>query len=408
MLSYKIGNYIVEKYQKGISSIMKDFSPDPSPEYIWIPLPGSSKASSSRCLKEEIIDFEDEYKINQPFIIYLLFVDILKYKYSGISEKVAWEIPILYKGIPFILAHRKFGFQFISNKINIEIQNTANDAMVQINKAIPLVEKIIQPKVNQIMEDGNVTINNEYLTLRRRYKFFYKKTKKAFKNKFIERYNLKNIRDKSIDEIYAYLDEYYTFVEKKEYYLCATLDAFYSWLEFLLIAIYPFTNIEQKIELQLFISMSWKEKFKKIFDFDDKRIKLIYEDLIELKEQFRNPMAHGHYLKNKSLIHVHMPGLGAIPFHLTQNGKELEYSFKEINEENFDKISECLNKFENYIENSNDTTKLISKYLKNNLDLYFNYESRKEYRLACNSKEDMDYFIELTQKRVDDAMNMDW
>lgn len=399
---------MVKNYKNGIQSIMKEFSPDPNPNIIWKPLPGASPESNTRCLHEEYLNFNDDIKISEPYIIYLLFVDILGYQYSGMSEKVAWEIPIKFKGCSFILSHRKFGFKFISNEINEKILNTANEAMTKINNAIPLVEKILQPKINEIVSEGKITIDNEYLTLRRRYKFFYERTKVSFKKKE-EKYNFHKYNNPSKDNINEMLDEYFTGVEEKEYYLSATLDAFYSWLEFLLIALFPFFNSERNIDIHKIISMSWSEKFKKIFDLkNDKNIKIIYDDLLVLKEQFRNPMAHGHYLKNKGLFYIHMPNLGAIPFHLTENGKKLEYSFKRINENNFNKISGCLERFEYYIENTHHVTKLATRYLKNGLDLYFNYESRVEYKMACKSDKDMDYFIELTQKRVDDSRNMDW
>ena len=42
-------------------------------------------------------------------LVYFLLIDLLKFKHSGQGEKIAWSVPIDYKGQAFLIEHRKFG-----------------------------------------------------------------------------------------------------------------------------------------------------------------------------------------------------------------------------------------------------------------------------------------------------------
>jgi hypothetical protein len=66
-------------------------------------------------MREEQL-YVTENQIPPAHIVFLMFVALLGYKYRGKEEKVAWTIPITYKGTPFLLSHRKFGFRVLTIK----------------------------------------------------------------------------------------------------------------------------------------------------------------------------------------------------------------------------------------------------------------------------------------------------
>lgn len=43
------------------------------------------------------------------YLVYFLLVDLLKFKNLGQFEKIAWSVPIDFKGRAFLIEHRKFG-----------------------------------------------------------------------------------------------------------------------------------------------------------------------------------------------------------------------------------------------------------------------------------------------------------
>lgn len=86
----------------------------------------ASNKSFTRCLKGFQNDltpwkdgaWKDEVRIEIPdeltpqsFMVFIALVQFGAFDWWGKSEKTAWEIPITFKGIPFLLSHRKFGFR---------------------------------------------------------------------------------------------------------------------------------------------------------------------------------------------------------------------------------------------------------------------------------------------------------
>src|SRR5688572_24969061 len=94
------------------------------------------------------------------------------------------------------------------------------------------------------------------------------------------------------------------------------LDAYFSRLELILVLILPFVkkiNL-RSFDLELFISQGWREKFKVVFELQkNKKASQLFEKLIAVKEEYRNPLSHGYFFKGGSSLFVHMEHLGAIP-----------------------------------------------------------------------------------------------
>lgn len=48
-------------------------------------------------------------ELSQYYLIYFLFVDLLKFRNLGKFEKIAWSVPIDFNGKAFLIDYRKFG-----------------------------------------------------------------------------------------------------------------------------------------------------------------------------------------------------------------------------------------------------------------------------------------------------------
>ena len=46
---------------------------------------------------------EEERDSLAPYSVFLAFVHFSKFRYAGRSEKIAWSIPIKFRGVPFVL-----------------------------------------------------------------------------------------------------------------------------------------------------------------------------------------------------------------------------------------------------------------------------------------------------------------
>ena len=173
----------------------KDFEPDDAPKAIWIELGNGVKSLKQNCIK-----LPDKLKIRHPYIVFIIFANLKKYKFLGQWEKVAWEIPIKFKGTPFILTHRKFGFEIISNSESEEINELAIEAMTNIHKSMKFAENLIEPEIKTLLQNGAITLDNEYSNIRIRYEFFREQAQIEFESLETTKKNSELILDKGLAE----------------------------------------------------------------------------------------------------------------------------------------------------------------------------------------------------------------
>lgn len=194
------------------------------------------------------------------------------------------------------------------------------------------------------------------------------------------------------------------------YYTSAKLDAFYSLLEQTFVLLIPFiddTSINDLI-IEDFILNNWKEKYKVVFELSkDVEANRHLDKLIQLKEQFRNPLAHGNFLKEGGSFKVHMEHLGIVPMNLTKVDKQLAYSFKGLNEIRFEELCETLDNFEIFLAN-HERTKYGMIYIQNDLPVPFDENTRKRNLIAMTCEESFEEYIQYIEREIDNAMNMDW
>ena len=88
-----------EKLAKVLAAILKDFEPwlEPNRAYLW----GGASVDLS---------IEQMHAL-PPFSIFLALVTFSRFPCYGKSEKIAWSIPILFKGAPHLISHEKFGLK---------------------------------------------------------------------------------------------------------------------------------------------------------------------------------------------------------------------------------------------------------------------------------------------------------
>ena len=110
--------------------ILRDFEPNPSPK------PRLVKSGNGYTVKEYQIGQDSKYYVRDPYLVFIIFVNLKDYKYKGRDEKEAWTVYVKFKGEPFLLTFRKFGFRIISSKQSAKITELGREAMYKIFKAI--------------------------------------------------------------------------------------------------------------------------------------------------------------------------------------------------------------------------------------------------------------------------------
>ena len=330
------------------------------------------------------------FKLPPYYIIYFLFIKLLKFKNLGRSEKTAWSIPIDYNGRLFLIEYRKMGLGLFGYDV-IKEEKQAEEILSIINKASkkaePYFNFIAQLKVN----GSNLNVNNNSRQLRDRFEFFLSEYKKL---------------GTIIEKVDDYSEEY-TIKMQAHWMALATIDAFFSWTEhiFIHIAILNGKLTTGKSVADMAVS-EWKNKYKLIFDISKKVEKQYYDKLVLIRQQLRNFYAHGAFGKTGEAFKFHS-GTGAVPVQIISRNKVKKFS---LNGSSGFKDPDAIVIIEKFISFLWEDELLPAKtYIEDSsLPLILSYSIDGTYKRAMSTVENMMTLVDGLSRTFDNAANMDW
>jgi hypothetical protein len=155
--------------------------------------------------------------------------------------------------------------------------------------------------------------------------------------------------------------------------------------------------------------MVGEDKIKAAIDLtSEKETKAVYEDLLEVRRQVRNYMAHGAFGKQGAAFEFHS-ATGAVPVNLTDPQGKSKFSMWSV--PSFDE-AKAIEVAESFIiklwEGERAPAKLYLEGELGQLPVILSYASDGTYAGAMSSEEDMENFVESLTHQMDDAANMDW
>ena len=327
-------------------------------------------------------------QLQEYYLVFFLLVELLEYKNSGQGEKVAWAIPIDYKGKLYSIEYRKMGLGIFADE---KEDLNAEEICKKINKAIKVAEPYFEFIAKQQVNGSKLNVNNNCKILFDRYNYFVN----------IHTQMISKIVDKHIFD--NYLEK-----QQASWIALSAIDAFYSWTEHVFIHI---GILQEKIKTGLdvvqFVEMEWKDKFKKIIGFDNEEYKIIYDKLVEIKTQLRNFYAHGAFGKTGEAFSFHSK-TGAVPVKLTSSIKNKKtYSLqgkKGFNEK--DAIAIIDNFIDILWKNSRAPAKIY--LMDSDLPVILSHANDGVYHDAMISEVNMTDFVGNLCRMFDDAANMYW
>ena len=382
--------------QKKLDLKLKDFAPDQDANKNW-----------SDLSKWNPVELKPE-SVPSPYIVYIIFVVLKDYSHGGRWEKVAWEIPIQYKGEAFMLSHRKFGFQIQSVDGTLEQAQLAQEAIFKIGKATSVAEDLLQPMIRSQIDLGEITLVNDYHHLRARYEYF----RACANEQLAEVREPKIIVDDSLtihENLNAKFASYNRGIKRKQragYYAMSMIDAYFSLLEHILVLVKPFVHLKgTESSLADFIRSNWGSKFKAIFNTgSNPSANQIYSSLLSIKETYRNPSAHGNFLKQGGSLYVHIPRVGAVPMHMSKSKDDIRYSFR--SEQELADVCSILDAVDAFLESSITSFGMI--YVKSGAEVAYDTQSKKKYAVSMIDKATFEQFVDQVCREIDDNTNMDW
>lgn len=345
-------------------------------------------------------------KLPEYFFVYFLFADLLGFKNLGKFEKVAWSFPIDYKGKAFLIEYRKFGVGvFVQNK---EIdENYAEEITKKINGAV----KSIRPYYDYIAElavkKSNFNIVNNNQALYNRFSYFLSLYKREY-DKYLENNDITNVKMKTkYNEMTSCHDLGFSFKQKANWIAISCIEAFYSWTEHLFIHLAVVgQNVSDGETISDLIGSEWKVKFVAAIKDSSKEADKFYNDLLIIRHQLRNFVAHGAFGKDGNAFRFHS-NTGSVPVLMNYKRKKNRFSlyghltFKE---------EEVINLIEDFIKFLQNGKLASAMYYTQNCGLptILTMAADGIYEKATKDMDSMIEFSEYLIQQIDDSANMDW
>ena len=351
------------------------------------------------------------------YLVYFLLVDLLGFPNLGQWEKVAWTVPIRYRGKLYGVEHRKMGLGIFAPNLDPnarmstapseEAEADARKIAALITKGVAAAAPYFEWRAEQAASGTQLNVLNKSDWLFDRYKFFRDRFE-ALSAEAELRKNERNIKKETLEdgiEVTTGSFPSYSLRREAEWNAQAAVEAFFSWTEhaFIHLAILQ-GRLHSGEDVASMANADWKTKFKSALDVSDTETKKHYDSLLDLRAQIRNFMAHGAFGKRGEAFRFHSSA-GAVPVLLTGH-QQHRYSL--TGKPAFDERW-AIAEIGEFIEHLWSGPRLPARpYVFSSLPSILTLVADGTYARAMQSEDDMKEFVDYLTHQFDNAANMDW
>ncbi len=365
--------------------------------------PINSKTSANKDFLFTARRSQFSYNLPDYYLIFFLFADLLEFENLGKFDKVAWSFPIDYNGRAFLIEYRKFGVGvFIQNPEVDEID--AESITKKINGAVKSIRPFYDYIAEQAINKSEFNVINNNIPLFERFSFLLKQYKKEH-TKYLK-YKGKSKIITNGDVTYSkFLG--YNYHEQANWLAISCIEAFFSWTEHLFIHLAIINNnISDGQEVSRLIEAEWKIKFKRAIVEETKEIEKFYAELLIVRQQLRNFVAHGAFGKEGNAFRFHSQ-TGTVPVLMNYRKQKNRFSLQGSLSFNENDIIELINDFIKYLWKSSLKPSMYytQKY---GLPTILTLVSDGTYKNISKNMRKMNYYIDKLVRLIDDSANMDW
>jgi hypothetical protein len=332
----------------------------------------------------------------------------LKFPHSGHGEKVAWTIAVDYEDKFAFIEHRKMGLGVFS-KGTSEDEKVATAIVQAVLRGVKTAAPFFDHLAAEAVERSRLNVRNNSAWLFARYEFL----RQQFHAKATEA----EARKDEVVKTEAVTDNGTKYTEtswpawglnrEASWLGIAAIESFFSWTEHVLIHIAILQGrITTGEEVAALAEEEWAEKVKVAVGLDDPKMKALYDELVVIRREIRNYMAHGAFGKHGEAFDFHSSA-GAVPVNLTDpEGRD---RFSIWSGPSFDEAG-AIKTAEAFIEKLWDGDLAPAKlYLQDaDMPVILTYASNGMYKKAMSSFEAMEEFVDGLAHWMDNAANMDW
>lgn len=344
-------------------------------------------------------------KLPEYYLVYFLLVDLLGFRDLGQDEKVAFSIPIRFEGKLYSIEHRKFGLGvFVPNPKAEESQ--AVRIVSLIRKGIEAAEPYFEWIAKKAIGTSKINVTNNSGWLYERYKYLSDLYRQAVEE--AERRKDEVIKEASPDGTTTSYDRPSWGIRRNSEWLAvAAIDAFFSWTEHVFIHLAILNGkVKTGDEVAALATANWHDKFKRALNLNEPETKRLFDELVLIKNQSRNFLAHGSFGKNGEAFHFHS-GAGAVPVVLKEAADRYGYSIRRPIGFSNEKSIKTIEEFITHLwSGAREPARIYIQ--ESGLPLILTLACDGTYAAAMRSIDEMHDFVESMSRAWDNAANMDW
>jgi hypothetical protein len=342
------------------------------------------------------------------YLVYFLLVKLLNYPKLGKMEKVAWSIPVSLKNHHYFIEYRKMGLGIFSEDESIEI---AKEVLYLINRGIRFASPYFDYLAMEAVNNGKVNIKNNSIYLFRRFMFFMEQYETMTEDTSTGKNDTKTLKytkivNKNVS-VTTYLNDRFDIELKSQWLAISAIESFFSWTEHIFVHIALLLGRVKTVqEITSLANKDWSDKYKTAIGFEGNEMKVVYDELVAIRKQLRNYIAHGAFGKQREAFNFHTE-TGAVPVLLPYKNQKYQFplhvgtGFKEK------KALEIIKSFIKLLWD--DEREPAYYYLQETtLPIILTMANDGKYEDAMRSVNNMQKLIGRLVYEFDRAENMDW
>lgn len=339
------------------------------------------------------------------YFVYFLLHDLLGFRDLGQFEKLAWSIPIWFRGQVFLIEHRKMGLGvFCADAAQHE--DAASELVQRIWSACKVAEPYFKARAIQAVEAGELNIHNHHATLWGRYRYLRQRLKAAVRAQ--GKADAKPpVRVQRSPSSWSISTRHCWVARERVAWLTQTvIEAFFAWTEHAFVHCAVLRGqVTAGPALMSLTKDEWRLKFKAAFDVSDPEWKRHLDALLHVREEHRNYVAHGAFGKDGRAFDFHS-GAGATPLRIEMSGARPRVTMHTLS---VSADAASIVTIEAFVTAFRRRARPQWLYLESGLVTILTFTLNGFYAQGMASAREMRQLIDyFSREKADDAANMDW
>lgn len=342
------------------------------------------------------------------YLVYFLLVELLRFPSHGHHEKVAWSVPVAFKGKAFAIEHRKMGLGVFACQVPDD-EPEAREIVALIKRAVRAAEPFFAWLAAEAVRRSEVNVVNKSSDLYARFAHLVKLYRRAA-NTAERRKDEKKITSYKTPHgstATSIQMPYYRLKRNAQWLALSCIEAFFGWTEHALIHLALLTGrIQTATEVATLADANWADKFKAALDLKEPDTQRLYNELVEIRRQLRNAIAHGSFGKQGEAFSFHSSA-GAVPVLLPHRRSHRKFSLGHGLSFHDDAAIALIEEFVIHLWSGPRAPAQL--YIQeSHLPTILTFVTNGTYRSAMASIADMTEFIEYWSSQQDRATDMEW